>query len=200
MSPPKRAERKGFSIERLIEHLRDYSDRESIQADDLATRYRLKEAGSHYIIDHMGLSDGEKTDLKQAMSQRICAEQALATQGIPATYLRQILEGFSAEIRETKLVQSYIRVASILVDIVAEVGTPISGAQPSPFDLREESPYVAVDQEGIISLVKAAFKLTDAPLKSILNTEARMMAFNDGGTHLKRYLDEHHPEMGIEVH
>ena len=160
-----------------MEHLHNYWDANGIQAVDLETRYKLKEVGSHYIIDHMELSSTEKTRLKTTMSNRICAEQALETQLIPTRYLYQLLLLFPDRSKKMVLIELHLTLAEL-------VSGDDANTEPAPFNLENDGPYTAVRQDGIVRIVNIAFGLTGIPIRSILNTPERMEAFNYGGRKL----------------
>ncbi len=57
----------------------------------------------------MGLAPEENAVLKTVMSRRICLEQALITEVIPASYLRQVIDCFPEAVRSLDTVADYYR-------------------------------------------------------------------------------------------
>ncbi len=174
----------------LIEYLHDFWKANDIYGVNLETRYRIKEAGIHYIIDNMELSGEEREELKRKTSERVCLEQALASQMIPLRYLIPALEGLPPELKSVELVSQYIALAEAV-----SIG---SDDLPSPYGLKGQGPYAAVRQEGIRMIVQAALQLTDEPLLRILNIPERADVFHQAGVELRNYLDNHPSVMGAE--
>ncbi|MBI5002762.1 hypothetical protein HZC31_05220 [Candidatus Woesearchaeota archaeon] len=171
-----------FSIDALLLHMDAYCSSRNVRASDPRVRYELKEIGVHYVIDQMELEPQEKTDLKTIMSRRICLEQALATETIPNSYLRQVIEGFPEDLRGLDIVQDYLRASQLLPDLSG-------GRAPCPVKYDERLSMIVVRQEGIRSIVQAGIDVTGPPLRVLLHNQERVSLFNVGGEAVREYLD-----------
>ena len=171
-----------FSIDALLLHMGAYCSSRNIRASDPLARYELKEVGIHYVIDQMELEPQEKTDFKTIMSRRICLEQALETQLIPNSYLRQVIEGFPEEFRTLEMSQDYFRASQLLPDMSG-------GKVPCPVKYDERLSMIKARQEGIRYLLNVGMALATLALTKILHNEERLSTFNYGGEALRSYLD-----------
>jgi len=172
-----------FTIEELITHLRGYEERHGITEIDLVTRYFVKEAGTHFVVEHMGLPPAEQEQLKRILSERCCLDEALAVMTIPARYLVQIIDGLPRQsqgmsVRGLEAVRVYRAAAQAMV-IAAGDTSPGENDFPSPFDLESNGPYIAVRQEVIRDIVGIAIGVFNSQrFFAILNTPHRKGVFN----------------------
>lgn len=173
-----------ISLEGLMAHLGAYCMQRNVVPLDPAARYELKEAGVHYVIDEMLLSADEKINLKRVMSRRICLEQALVVQLIPAAYLCRVIEGFPSDLQASEIVQQFYLPAGLLPVL------PGTSQYPCSVKVGEAFPSIAVRKEQIRAVVRAGINLTTGELNPILNTGARIDVFNYGGEQLRSYLDQ----------
>ena len=171
-----------LSIDALLLHMDVYCSSRNIRASDPRVRYELKEVGVHYVIDQMELEPQEKTDFKTIISRRICLEQALTTQSIPNSYLRQVIEGFPEDLRGLEIVQDYYRASQLLPDLSG-------GKAPCPVKYDECLSMIAARQEGVRSILKAGIDLTGPSLRALLYNQERASFFNSGGEAVREYLD-----------
>ena len=171
-----------FSIDALLLHMDAYCSSRNIRASNPLVRYELKEVGVHYVIDQMELEPQEKTALKTIMRRRICLEQALETERIPNSYLRQVIEGFPEEFRALEMSQDYLRASQLLPDMSG-------GKAPSPVKYDERLSMIRARQEGIKYLLDVGMALATREIAQILHNEYHLSVFNYGGVVLRDYLN-----------
>ena len=176
----------------LETHMQKYWKEMGFKEMDSESRYFMKEAGAHYVIDNMDLSSKEKEELKRTISARICLEQALKNCIIPSEYLSQALAALPEKIQNIDFIKGLMN----LGDAVASLKDDYTSL--TPFRLDGEGPYTAVRKKMIRNVVKVALDFTGEPIARILNTSQRTDTFNKGGAEIKQYIDNHPTTMGLE--
>lgn len=177
----------------LKRYLEEYWNKNEFERVDAESRYQIKEAGVHYVIDHLTLDVDDKIELKKALSKRICSEQALVAQLIPATYLYLLIQdliNYGGELKNNQVIEFYETVAGLVKS------SNMEEKYARPFGLLRDGPYMAIRQEGITTLVKASLRSTGNTIEKILNTEDKMNRFNDASKIIINFLDNHPTSLG----
>lgn len=174
-----------FTSEGLVAHLEQYCTEQNIRSINQETRYFLKQEGVRYILGRMDLEAGERDTFDKTLSRRICLEEALAVQMIPARYLFTALNDLPEEAKQLDLVRDCLTVSQAATKIGEGAALPM----PVPFRSKEEGPYIAVRKEGIRRIVDLAFRMTNVGMLEVLNTDQRMSDFNVAGAALSDYLN-----------
>jgi len=172
-----------FTIDGLIEHLQAYCNGEGITEIDIWNRYHVKEAGIHYVLDHMDLDDTEKEEAKRLFSQRLCLEQFRETITIPSKYLAQILFELKDEINVNSLVQKY---PSLSMTYFGDSTIK----WPSPFSKENDGPYIEPQDGNIVTILYTAFNRTGEAMNKIFNTGERVALLNKGSKIIVNYVNK----------
>ena len=173
----------GFTSNDLESHLDELRTSEGIEEIDAFSWYRIKEAGAHYVVDHMNnLEQPEKEELKALISKRTCLEQALRVERIPANYLYRALSEMPEDIKELEFVQGFIRLSETIANVAKcdEVNFTAYKA--------DDGPCIAVKQPIIRQLVTGAMGSTSEPIYAILNSDEKTMEFNYGAEIIRSYI------------
>ncbi|MBS3122596.1 hypothetical protein J4434_06975 [Candidatus Woesearchaeota archaeon] len=178
----------GITEESLKAYLLQVMHDKGFTEIDSESRYFLKEAGIHYVIEHMRFSDKEKQVLKTTLSRRICLEEALANETIPVKYLSSIIVELPDDIKQMEFVKTYAvageRLSFLTQDYHSEVEQELK-----PFSLNCDGAYLAARQEGIRAIIKNAMNKTGETLLILLNTPNNMQQFNFYGLIIADFLN-----------
>lgn len=178
----------GITEESLKAHLLQVMHDKGFTEIELSVRYFLKEAGIHYVIEHMALDRQQKDELKTALSRRICLEEALANEIIPAKYLSSIVVDLPEDIKKVEFVKAYAAAGKRLPSINPHYSSDLE-QDLKPFSLDGEGPYIAARQEGIKTIIIYAMKKTGETLKNILNSSRKLQQFNFYGGIIVEFLN-----------
>jgi hypothetical protein len=173
----------GFTSNDLESHLDELRTSEGIEEIDAFSWYRIKEAGAHYVVDHMNnLEQPEKEELKALISKRTCLEQALRVERIPANYLYRALSEMPEDIKELEFVQGFIRLSETMANVARYDEVNFAAYKA------DDGPCIAVRQPMIKQLVTGAMGLTSDPIYTILNSDERTLEFNYGAEIVRSYI------------
>lgn len=178
----------GITEESLKAHLMHVMHDKGFTEIDSDSRYFLKEAGIHYVVEHMALDRQQKDELKTALSRRICLEEALANEIIPAKYLSSIVDNMPDDIKQIEFVKTYAAAGKRLPSIDPQYSSDVE-QELKPFSLEGEGPYIAARQEGIKTIIKYAMNKTGETLKNMLDTPRKLQPFNFYGELIVNFLN-----------
>lgn len=180
-----------FTIDDVVEHMRQYMTKHRIDDLNSESRYFVKNAGMEFVVDRIGLNPQEVEILKRALSERICLEEALANLLIPTRYLYKALLGLPDDAKSTEIVGLHLSLGRSIVSLDQKIDIV-----PGPFKLVGEGPYTLVRQEMIKLAVQAAFAYTSKSILGVLDTEEKTRRFNYGAGAIVPYLDRNPATMG----
>lgn len=180
--------------EGLLQHLRSYLEEHPTEDAGLS-RYKLKERGIHYVIEHLPLEEKEKNELKTTLSRRVCLEQALVAEIIPTRYLPAIFANLPEKVKENSGAMEVIRDHLTLAKEVESSGGGKSDS-PAPFRMDDDGPYTGIRQPMIKALVDLAKAYTGKTIVMMLNTPEKRRRFDELSQVMIDYLDHHPTNLG----